>query len=139
MIVRQDTDGSLLADVSAAPRALVFLTVPWSGPERTARLAFRAAAEQLAAEYAGLAIRFFSLDEDAEWCQRWLAGLAIPQLGGGHPLGAGSMVWLENGRPVASEIGGAALQARGVVARSLWLWGTAEPAAAADRGRMTPF
>jgi hypothetical protein len=43
MSVRQDTDGSLLPAVKAASRALVFLTVPWSSPERTARVAFRAA------------------------------------------------------------------------------------------------
>ena len=52
MSVRQDTDGTLLAAVNAAPRALVFLTVPWSSPERNARVSFQTAAEQLATERA---------------------------------------------------------------------------------------
>src|SRR4051794_14748963 len=92
MGVREDKDGSLLPAVNAASRALVFLTVPWSGPERRARVAFRAAAEQLAAESPGLGVECFSLDEDSEWCQAWLATLGVPQLSGGHPIGAGSML-----------------------------------------------
>lgn len=122
MSVRQDTDGSLLPAVNAAPHALVFLTVPWSGPERTARVAFRAAAEQLAAESAELGVECFALNEEAEWCQAWLSGLGLPQLGGGYPLGAGSMVWLEFGRPVSHEVGGCQLKPGGIVARSRWLW-----------------
>jgi hypothetical protein len=74
MTVRQGTDGSVLVAVSAASRALVFLTVPWSIPERHGRSAFQAAAERLTAEHANLGIELFSLDEEAEWCQRWLCG-----------------------------------------------------------------
>ncbi len=135
MSVRQDTDGSLLPAVNAALRALVFLTVPWSGPERTARTAFRVAAEQLAAESPDLGIECFSLDEEAEWCQAWLATLGLPQLGGGYPLGAGSILWLESGRAVTHEIGGCQLKPGGIVARARWLWARqAEPGAAADSG-----
>src|SRR4051794_22158750 len=118
MIVRQDTDGSLLAAVSAAPRALVFLTVLWSGPERQTRLAFWAAAEQLSVEHTSLGIEFFSLDEEAEWCQRWLADMHVPQLGSGNALGAGSVLWLEHGRPVSFEVSGATLRSRDIIARS---------------------
>jgi hypothetical protein len=125
MIVRQDTDGSLLAVVAAASRALVFLTVEWSGPERLARSAFREAPERLTAKYADLDIAFFWLNEDTEWCQRWLAGIKVPQLGGGYPLGAGSMLWLEVDQPVSHEVGGAGLSAGQIVARSLSLWSTA--------------
>jgi hypothetical protein len=133
--VREDTDGSLLPAVSAAPRALVFLTVPWSGPERTARAAFRAAAARLAAESPELCIECFSLDEEAEGCQAWLAGLGLPQLGGGYPLGAGSIVWLESGRAVSHEVGGCALKPGGIVARARWLWARqTEPGAAGNGG-----
>ncbi len=137
MSVREDTDGSLLPAVNAVPRALVFLTVPWSGPERAARAAFRAAAETLAGESPELGVECFSLDEEAEWCQAWLATLGVPQLGGGYPLGAGSMLWLESGRAVSHEIGGCQLKPGGIVARTRWLWARpAEPSAAADPGRM---
>jgi hypothetical protein len=136
MGVRQDTSGSLLPEVNAAPRALVFLTVPWSSSERNARAAFRAAAEQLAAESPELGVECFVLDEEAEWCQAWLAGLHLPQLGGRYPLGAGSMVWLESGRPVSHEVGGCSIGPGGIVARTRWLWaGKAEPGAGPDRGR----
>ena len=37
------------------------------------------------------------------------------------------MLWLEHGRPISCEVGGAAWSARGIVARSLWLWRLAEP------------
>jgi hypothetical protein len=101
---------------------MVFLTVPWSIPERHARVAFRTAAEQLAGERPDLGIEFFSLNEDSEWCQAWLATLGVSQLGGGYPLGAGSILWLEGGRVVLSEVGGAGLAPGGIVARTLWLW-----------------
>ena len=137
MSVREDTDGALLPAVNAAPRALVFLSVPWSGPERAARVSFRAAAAQLAAESPELGVECFWLDEEAEWCQEWLAGLGLPQLGGGYPLGAGSTVWLESGRAVSLEVGGCSLQPGGIVARSRWLWARhAEPGAAPDRRGM---
>jgi hypothetical protein len=122
MTVHEYTEGPLPLVVAAAARALVFLTVPWSVPERHARLAFRAAAEQLASEHAHLGIEFFALDEDATWCQSWLAGLGVRQLGTGYPLGAGSMLWLESGRAVSSEIGGCSLRAGDIVARSVSLW-----------------
>jgi hypothetical protein len=122
MIVNQDTDGSLLGAASPSRRAIVFLTVEWSVPERRARAGFWDAAEQLAATHPNLGIAFFSLMEDAEWCQQWLAALKVPQLGTGYPLGAGSMLWLEIGRPVAYEVGGAGLGAADIVARTRRLW-----------------
>src|SRR5262245_6489114 len=134
MSIRQDIDGSLLSAVTVAPRALVFLTVPWSVPERTARLAFRTAADQLAAASPELGVECFVLDEEARWCRSWLATLGVPQLGGGHPLGAGSMVWLESGRAVSHEIGGCQLKPGGIVARARWLWARpAELGAAPER------
>jgi hypothetical protein len=135
MSVRQDKYGKLLPSVNAAQRALVFLTVDWSGPERTARLAFHSAAEQLAAESSELGVECFSLEEDTEWCQAWLATLCLPQLGCGYPLGAGSMVWLESGQVVSHEIDGCSLEVGGIVARTRRLWARqAEPGVAVDDG-----
>lgn len=122
MVVRQDSDGSLLEVVTTASRAVAVLTVPWSVYALKARAASGAAAERLAMQHPALGIEFFSLDEDAVWCQRWLAGLGVPQLGNGYSLGAGSILWLELGRPISFEIGGAGWSDRGIVARSLFLW-----------------
>jgi hypothetical protein len=120
MIHRQDMPDEL-PEALAAPRALVFLTVPWSCPERTARAAFHAAASRLTWEYSDLGITFFSLDGEADPVQTWLAALRIDCLGTG-PCGAGSMLWLEEGTLVSSEIGGANMSANDIVARSLRLW-----------------
>ena len=135
MSVKQDTDGSLLSSVNAARRAVVCLTVSWSSPERVARVAFRTAAEQLAAEHPALGVEWFSLDEDADWCQVWLAAVGFPGLGDGVPRGAGSMAWLERGRLVSSELGGCDLRASAIVARSLLLWARhAAPGTSSDGG-----
>jgi hypothetical protein len=80
-----------------------------------------------------MGVECFALDEEAEWCQAWLAGLGLPQLGSGYPLGAGSMVWLESGRAVSHEVGGCALQPGGIVARTRRLW-----AADAEPGSVVP-
>ena len=122
MGVRQDNDGSLIPAVNAAGRSLVFLTVPWSAPERTARAAFRTAAEQLATDSQGLDVECFALDEEADWCQAWLAAVGQPHLGNGNPLGAGSMLWLELGRVVSHEIEGCSLKSGDIMARTHWLW-----------------
>jgi hypothetical protein len=122
MEIRQDTDGSTLPAIASASRALVFLTVPWSSPERKARQAFRVAAEKLAAVHPALGVEFFSLDEDSDWCQKWLATVGHPQLGTGYPIGSGSMLWFEQGNVVLVEIGGAGLQSGDVIARSMRLW-----------------
>jgi hypothetical protein len=122
MEIRQDTDGSTLPTIASARRALVFLTVPWSSPERNARHAFHVAAERIAAEHPALGVEFFSLDEDSDWCQKWLATVGHPQLGTGYPIGSGSMLWFEQGNVVLIEIGGAGLQSSDIVSRSIRLW-----------------
>jgi hypothetical protein len=121
MVVRHDTDGSLLAQINAAPRALVILSVPWSGPERIARAAFQEATARLATDFPQLGVECFSLDEDANWRQAWLAGLGLSLIIRGS-LGAGSMVWLESGRPVSHEIAGSSLRSSHIVARTCELW-----------------
>jgi hypothetical protein len=121
MVVREASDVSVLAAISAAPCALVFLSVPWSAPERNARAAFFQASERLA--QLGLGVECFLLDEEAEWCQRWQSSLSVPQLGSGTALGAGSVLWLERGHVAASEISGQQLRAVGMIARSKELWG----------------
>jgi hypothetical protein len=106
----------------AAARALVFLSVPWSSPERNARQAFRAAASLLVEHYADLGIHFFMLDEEDEACQTWLASLGVPHFGGGFARGAGGLFWLEHGRVVSSKITANSLSAGGRIARSVSLW-----------------
>jgi hypothetical protein len=121
MCVVTDKDGSSIPAISAATRAMVFLTNPWSNYERAARHAFHNAAGKLAADPATLRVECFAIDEEADWCQSWLATLEIPQLGSG-PIGAGSILWLESGRPVSHEINGSTLRWIDIVARAKALW-----------------
>lgn len=136
MVVREGTDEALIAAINAAPRAMVFLTVPWSGPERVARADFHKAVARL--EQIGVLVEAFAVDEEADVCQRWLAalGLPAPYAGRGIPQGWGGVLWLESGRAVWWVGRGIDERAVGLIARSKSLWQrrNAEPDAAADRG-----
>jgi hypothetical protein len=122
MMVAEGPAAGLLSAIREAPRALVFLSVPWSCPERNARHAFRAAASRLAEEYPNLGISFFLLDEDYEATLTWLTSLGIPHFGGRYARGAGGILWLERGRAVSAEITANSLGVGGIIARCLWLW-----------------
>jgi hypothetical protein len=111
-------DVSVLPLINAAPRALVFLSVPWSVPERTARHAFQKAIDQIAP----LNVKCFVLDEDADWCPSWLIALQIHGLEHGWPQGAGSMIWMELGKVISSELGGCQLSTKDIVARTEQIW-----------------
>jgi hypothetical protein len=117
----EGSGAEFVATIQAAPRALVFISVPWSAPERNARQVFHAAVALLEEACPDLGISFFRLnvDED-EVSQQWLRSLGLPQLA---IAGAGSLLWLEAGKLIASEITANALGVRGVVGRSVSLWG----------------
>ena len=51
-------------------------------------MAFREAAGRLPE------VPFFTLDEDSEDCQRWLASLDLPVIAHGRAPGTGSLLWL---------------------------------------------
>ena len=122
MVVHEGTDESMIAAIKAAPRAMVFLTVAWSGPERTARADFRKAVARLAE--IGLSVEAFALDEDSEIGQRWLAslGLMITFEGIGVPQGWGTVLWLEYGTVVWRVARGNDERVVGMIARSKALW-----------------
>jgi hypothetical protein len=113
MDVIQINDETKFGEVIDARRALVLLSVAWSGPERVARHSFGAAAQQLG----DVGARLFVLDEDAEWCLSWLAGLGIH-----GPMGAGSVLWLEMGKVVDFELAGHSLSRTDIVSRTHAIW-----------------
>lgn len=119
-MLREGIGADIVAAIREAPRAVVFISVPWSGPERNAREVFRTAASRLEVELPELDIRCFRLDVDDDVAsQKWLASIGLPEFAS---AGAGSLVWLEGGRVVASEITANSLGTTGVVARSKLLW-----------------
>ena len=127
MVVREGTDEALIAAINAAPRAMVFLTVPWSSPERTARADYRKAVARLAE--IGLLVEAFAVDEESDIGQRWLAslGLLVTYDGVGVPQGWGAVLWLEYGRVVWRIGRGIDERAVGMIARSKVLWQQGTP------------
>ena len=110
----------LVGAICDAPRALVFISVPWSMSERHGRQVFRAAASILEEKHADLGIAFFRLEVDEdETSQQWLISVGYPQFAG---TGAGSLLWLQSGRVLAAEINALSLGTSGIVARSMSFW-----------------
>ena len=119
-MLREGGGLELVGAIRDAPKALVFISVPWSGPERQGRQIFRAAADVLDEEYADLGVAFFRLEVDEdEASQQWLMSVGYPQFA---VMGAGSLLWLQSGQVVATEINALSLGASGIVDRSRSLW-----------------
>ena len=108
------------APVDAAERALVYCTVEWSGPERSARPIIRQAIALLRAEAEPIDFDFFIIPEDSTEFEPWLKSHGRP-----GALGAASVYWLESGRVVAFEINALIPGVAGLVERTRALWGRA--------------
>ncbi len=120
MLLQEGGGADLVGAIREARRALVFISVPWSGPERHGRQAFRAAATQLAEEHADLGVVCFRLEVDEDTTsQEWLISVGYPQFAG---MGAGSLLWLESGQVLSTEINANSLGARGIVDRTTSQW-----------------
>ncbi len=83
-------------------------------------MAFRAAVALLEEEHPDLDIAFFRLEVDEdEASQQWLSSAGYPQFAG---MGAGSLLWLQSGQVLATEINASWLGEPGIVARTASLW-----------------
>lgn len=110
----------LVAAIREVPRALVFISVPWSGPERQGRQVFRSSAATLDEMHADLGIAVFRLEVDKDEASRqWLVSMGYPQF---SVMGAGSLLWIQAGEVVATETNALSLGASGIVDRSTSLW-----------------
>ena len=119
-MLREGGGAELVGEIREAKRALVFISVPWSGPERQGRQAFHAAIAKLENKHPGFGIDFFRLEVDGdEASQRWLTSV-------GHLdfaiMGAGSLLWLQSGQVLTTEINASSLGATGIVPRTTSLW-----------------
>jgi hypothetical protein len=115
------TDVTDLPSLIAAPRSVLLLSVPWSMPERAARAVFYAAADQLGTALSP-AIQFFVMDEEAVWGRPWLMSLNIPSYNAA--IGAGTILWMANGRLMNSVLSGSQLTAKDIVERTRFFWPT---------------
>ena len=105
-----DRDGT--ADLDLVPRFVVLITNPRLVEGRFARMAVRDAARGLPE------VPFFTLDEDAEDCQRWLASLNLPVIADGRAPGTGSLLWLSRGRVVEFSSREQRLDASQIIAKT---------------------
>ena len=119
ILVIDDSDG--LQRLAEIARAVVLLTSPWSCYERQARATIQSAATKLAALSPEIGVEFRSVDEEAEYCQSWLRTLGVPIVDNG-PIGAGTVLWMEFGKVVASEINGSTLRVVDVLKRCRAHW-----------------
>ncbi|HYE17105.1 MAG TPA: hypothetical protein VEA69_01610 [Tepidisphaeraceae bacterium] len=103
--------------IDAAPRAIVYCFVEWSGPERMARRVIRDAIARLRSAERPIAFEFFAIEEDAPAFAGWLASHRWPV------TGSGGVLWAEAGRCVAREIAAGQAGAEGIVGRTEALWG----------------
>ena len=119
-LLREGGGVELVGSIREAPLALVFISVPWSTPERHGRQAFRDAVAILEEKHADLGIAFFRLEVDEdETSKEWLISVGYPQFAA---MGAGSLLWLQSGRVLSTEINANSLGARGIVDRTTSLW-----------------
>ena len=108
--------------ITAADRAIVFLTVDWSVTERNSRRCFRRLIESLS-EAAVPEIDLFVVNEDDDPMRQKLpASIACSCV----PLGVGTMFWMERGKVVAGEINPCSIGHRGLFERTVSLWGSLE-------------
>ena len=107
-----------LSQVLSAERAVVFMSVDWSSPERVGRQRFYELVERL--QEARVAnVEFFVVNEDIDSLrQRFPSAIDCSCV----PLGAGAMHWLERGRIVAGEITTSAISVERLFEKSVALW-----------------
>lgn len=106
--------------ITRADRALVYLAVDWSIPERRSRAAVLTAVAALG----DINFEVYAVQEDGRDTGPWLGSYGWPEV---H-FGYGSLIWMERGRVVAKELlpGDKGPQAVIVTTRSLWGHGVIE-------------
>jgi len=100
--------------INHVPRAVVYLGVDWSMPERRSREIVLAALDEMSA----VDFAFFALQEDDENILQWLALKGWRTI----PLGNGSLLWFENGNLIASEIYPAIIGSKGISSKTRTMW-----------------
>jgi hypothetical protein len=105
--------------ISEQCRAIAFISVDWSAYERHSRPVFRDLVGQLTARYPRLGVSFWILRADWEGMDDWFAACKPPVQAA---TGYGAVVWIENGKVIATEEYAARAGVDGLVERTLQLW-----------------
>jgi hypothetical protein len=105
--------------IDAQPRAILYVSVDWSGPERVSRKVFRAFADALAASHPELSISFWVIDEHCPDFNGWFKR---HRLDGLSYIGFGEVIWLEHGKAVANQVNAGYIGEQGLLKQTLTLW-----------------
>jgi hypothetical protein len=125
-LLQEGCGADLVAAIREVPRALVFISVPWSVPERHSRQVFREAVARIEQEFPQLGISFFRLEADeGTVSQQWLSSVGFLKFAS---FGAGSLLWLQSGQVISSETCANSLGVDGIVVRSIAAFETTGPA-----------
>jgi len=128
-VIHQACTKADLGSITAADRAMLFLSVVWSGPERHSRVAFVDAAAQLQREHPDIGASFWFVPET---CDGFLEWASHRDLAHASASGWGAVAWLSHDQVLAVELNAANCGAGGLVATTLGLWPSpSEPAASA--------
>ena len=109
--------------LAAEVRAIVYLTVDWSGPERHSRQVFQEAMNRLGETRQDIA--FGVVGEECDGYDAWLGARNVPKNLGCS--GSGPVIWLESGRVIAWEVNAAWTGADRIVDRTRFLWPPTSP------------
>jgi hypothetical protein len=122
MFLRIGPSVELLAEIKAAPRAIVCLDVPWSVYPIRAKADLSQALRRLYAM--GFLFEAFVLDEESPASQAWIGTLGLPNPydGGGVPQGWGAILWLEKNRVVSWYHHGHEIKPIGIIQLTKSLW-----------------
>jgi hypothetical protein len=101
-------------------RAVVYISVDWSGQERMSRKTFGEFVHRIEREHSGLRVTFWIVTDNSEGIDEWFRTLKLSALAAG---GYGALVWLRRGQ--VQDVEGYAAQAgvESLVKRTLKLWG----------------
>jgi hypothetical protein len=101
-------------------RAVVYISVDWSGQERLSRRTFAEFVHRIEREQSELRVTFWIMSEQSESIDEWFRAL---YLSGAAAGGYGALVWLQRGQ--LQDVEGYAAQAgvENLVKRTLKLWG----------------
>jgi hypothetical protein len=126
-VIQQAFTRADLCSISDADRAMAFLSVVWSGPERHSRVVFLDAVGQLEREHPDTGASFWIVPETCDGFVEWASPRDLAEA---SASGCGAVAWLSHDHVVASELDAAECGAGRLVAITLTLW-PPEPASPA--------
>lgn len=113
-----------LADMESClreDRAVIYITVRWSGQERHSRLTFKDFMDRIGREHSLLGVTFWVLSEHSEAVNETFERLKLP---GSAATGYGAVAWLQQGQVLSLAAYAGEVGAEGLIRRTLEFWGS---------------